>query len=114
VLKSRIVTKEPKVIALSLELLDWAMAKCNNAFHVQIGTKDFLNTIISLLNSKNMPIQVTNIYRHTISNLVRHTITSIYTDTTKSANFNLKMGSKIRERQRYIAIVLLNLHSTEG
>lgn len=50
------------MIALSLELLDWAMAKCNNAFHVQIGTKDFLNTVISLLNSKNMPIQVTNIY----------------------------------------------------
>jgi hypothetical protein len=57
-LKQRILTKEPKVIALSLELLDLSMAKCGNAFHAQISTKDFMNTIVSLLNSKNMPIQV--------------------------------------------------------
>ena len=57
-IKRRIETKEPKVILLSLELLDLAMQKCGNPLHVQIGNKDFMNVMVLLLNQKNQPPQV--------------------------------------------------------
>ena len=57
-IKRRIETKEPKVILLSLEVLDLAMQKCGNPLHVQIGNKDFMNVMVLLLNQKNQPPQV--------------------------------------------------------
>ena len=57
-LKKRFGSKEPKVIALSLELLDVAMTKCGNPLHIWIGTKEFMNILVSLLNMKNLPKEV--------------------------------------------------------
>lgn len=49
------MTKEPKVVALSLELLDKAMISCGNPLHIQVGTKEFMNVIVTLLNTPNFP-----------------------------------------------------------
>ncbi len=54
-MKRRIETKEPKVILLTLELLDLAVQKCGNPLHVQVGNKDFMNVMVLLLNQKNQP-----------------------------------------------------------
>lgn len=48
----------PKVILLTLELLDLAMQKCGNPFHVQVGNKEFMNALVLLLNQKGLPPQV--------------------------------------------------------
>ena len=77
------------MIALSLELLDLSMAKCGNAFHAQISTKDFMNTIVSLLNSKNMPIQVRILF------IICNLILFFYIDTTKGISFDIEVGYKI-------------------
>ena len=49
-MKRRIETKEPKVILLTLELLELGMQKCGNPLHVQVGNKDFMNVMVLLLN----------------------------------------------------------------
>jgi hypothetical protein len=61
-IKRRMETKEPKVILLSLELLDLAMQKCGNPLHIQVGNKDFMNVMVLLLNQKNQPPQVIAIF----------------------------------------------------
>ena len=50
--------EQPKVIMLILELLDLAMQKCGNPLHVQVGNKEFMNSLILLLNQKGLPPQV--------------------------------------------------------
>ena len=50
--------EQPKVIILILELLDLAMQKCGNPLHVQVGNKEFMNSLILLLNQKGLPPQV--------------------------------------------------------
>ena len=55
--KQRIETGEPKVIFLTLEVLDLAMQKCGSALHVQIGNKEFMNCLVVLL-TKQQPQQV--------------------------------------------------------
>lgn len=47
--------EQPKVILLTLELLDLAMQKCGNPFHVQVGNKEFMNALVLLLNQKGLP-----------------------------------------------------------
>ena len=46
------------MIMLILELLDLAMQKCGNPLHVQVGNKEFMNSLILLLNQKGLPPQV--------------------------------------------------------
>ena len=48
--KKRMASKEPKVIYLTLEVLDLAMQHCGNSLHILIGTKEFMNVLIVLLN----------------------------------------------------------------
>lgn len=43
---------------LSLGLLDFLMDKCATPFHKQIGTKDFMQVLIVILNNKQMPQEV--------------------------------------------------------
>ena len=50
--------EQPKVIMLILELLDLAMQKCGNPLHVQVGNKEFMNSLILLLNQKGLTPQV--------------------------------------------------------
>jgi hypothetical protein len=50
--------EQPKVIMLILELLDLAMQKCGNPLHVQVGNKEFMNSLVLLLNQKGLPPQV--------------------------------------------------------
>lgn len=45
---------------LILELLDLAMQKCGNPLHVQVGNKEFMNSLILLLNQKGLPPQISN------------------------------------------------------
>ena len=53
--------EQPKVIMLILELLDLAMQKCGNPLHVQVGNKEFMNSLILLLNQKGLPPQVSTL-----------------------------------------------------
>ncbi len=70
--KKRFATKEPKVIALTLELLDLAMGKCGNPLHIQVCNKEFMNILVSFLNMKNLPqpvskpIVIINVYLYVI------------------------------------------------
>jgi hypothetical protein len=41
-IRKRILTNDPKIMFLSLGLLDMCMDKCPTSFHKQIGTKDFI------------------------------------------------------------------------
>ena len=43
---------------LSLGLLDMLMDKCATSFHKQIGTKDFMQVLIVILNNKQMQQEV--------------------------------------------------------
>jgi hypothetical protein len=43
---------------LSLGLLDMLMDKCATAFHAQIGTKDFMQVLIVILNDKQVQQEV--------------------------------------------------------
>ena len=52
------MTNEPKVMFLSLGLLDMLMDKCSHTFQRQIGTKDFMQVLIVILNNKQMPQEV--------------------------------------------------------
>ena len=57
------VVRDKKVQLLTLFLLDYAMKKCTFAFHNQVGLKGFMNTMITLINSK----EVENAVRFLIS-----------------------------------------------
>jgi len=48
------VVRDKKVQLLTLFLLDYAMKKCTFAFHNQVGLKGFMNTMITLINSKEV------------------------------------------------------------
>jgi VHS domain len=50
--------QQPKVTMLALELIDLAMQKCGNPFHVQVGNKEFMNAMVLILNQKGLPPQV--------------------------------------------------------
>jgi hypothetical protein len=39
------------VIFLALIVTDMAMAKCGNPMHVQVGTKEFFNVLISIIHN---------------------------------------------------------------
>ena len=56
------------MIMLILELLDLAMQKCGNPLHVQVGNKEFMNSLILLLNQKGLPPQVRNEYLTKVNN----------------------------------------------
>ena len=56
--KQRLATNEPIVIMLTLELLDMAMSKCGIHIHTQVGSKEFMNSLVVLLNQKGFPMQV--------------------------------------------------------
>lgn len=43
---------------LSLGLLDMLMDKCATSFHKQIGTKDFMQVLIVILNNKQMQQEI--------------------------------------------------------
>lgn len=49
------MTDQPKVLLLTLELLEAAMSKCGTPLHVQIGSKEFMNVLVLLLNQKSLP-----------------------------------------------------------
>ena len=54
VLKKKLMVKSPKVVYLALILTAKGMEKCGYTFHVQVGTKEFMNTIIQLMSNKDM------------------------------------------------------------
>ena len=57
-LKKRMLTNQPKVMFLSLGLLDYLMDKTNNSFHSQIAQKEFMQVLIAILNNKDIPVEV--------------------------------------------------------
>jgi hypothetical protein len=57
-IRKRLLTNEPKVMFLSLGLLDMLMDKCATSFHLQVGNKDFMQVLIVILNNKTMQPEV--------------------------------------------------------
>jgi len=43
---------------LCLGLLDMLMDKCATPFHQQVGSKEFMQVLITVLNSKELPREV--------------------------------------------------------
>lgn len=43
---------------LSLIIIDMAMQKCGQPFHVQVGTKEFMNVLVALLHNKELRKEV--------------------------------------------------------
>jgi len=47
---------------LCLGLVDMLMDKCATPFHSQVGNKEFMQVLITVLNSKELPREVSIIY----------------------------------------------------
>lgn len=47
---------------LCLSLLDMLMDKCATPFHSQVGNKEFMQVLITVLNSKELPREVSFIF----------------------------------------------------
>lgn len=45
---------QPKSVFLTLILTDMAMQRCGQPFHVQVGTKEFMNVLVALLNNSEL------------------------------------------------------------
>lgn len=45
-IKKKLQSNQPKTIFLALIIIDQAMQKCGNPFHVQVGTKEFMNVLV--------------------------------------------------------------------
>lgn len=76
--------KEPKVIMLTLETLDYCMDNCGHPLHTQVHSKEFMNALVMLLNVKGLPPQV-SIYSDKFC----------YVDSAKSPYDDTKMGHQI-------------------
>jgi growth factor-regulated tyrosine kinase substrate len=59
-LKKKLSHENPKVVFMALLVIELAMQKCGNPFHVQIGTKEFMNSMVLLLHQKDLLPQVKN------------------------------------------------------
>jgi hypothetical protein len=95
--------KEPKVIMLTLETIDYCMDKCSHPLHIQVCSKEFMNALVMLLNLKGLPPQV-----RFCSRLIW------LSDLTESPHDDLKMGHPIRQRQRHLATFLASLSSSQA
>jgi hypothetical protein len=47
---------------LCLGLLDMLVDKCSTPFHQQVGGKEFMQVLITVLNSKELPREVSFVY----------------------------------------------------
>ena len=93
-MKKRLQTKEPKVVALTLELLDKSMVQCGNPLHAQIATKDFMNILVTLLNQKNFPPVVSLMFYY-LRILLLSLLIEMLVDSAKDIGFGPEMGHKI-------------------
>ena len=59
-LKKKLGSGSAKVIFLALIVTDMAMNKCGNPMHVQVGTKEFYNVLISILHNQEMKKEVSH------------------------------------------------------
>ena len=88
-------TKEPRVVALTLEILDKAMLSCGNPLHIQVATKEFMNVLVTLLNQKNFPSVVSVFQMITEFNQIITFVIFIYhsliTVTNQINLFNLNL-----------------------
>ena len=56
----RLKTGHPKVIFLTLCLLDFCMDKAGASLHREVGTKEFMHLLIAMLNDKGLPKEVSD------------------------------------------------------
>jgi ADP-ribosylation factor-binding protein GGA len=52
-IRKKLIHQNPKVKFLALLVLEMAMDKCGYPFHQQVGTKDFMNIMMQLLQENN-------------------------------------------------------------
>jgi hypothetical protein len=95
------------VIALTLELLDLAMSKCGNPIHLQICNKEFMNILISFLNQKNLPSQVSFLFGN-VELFIGDSL-----DPKENIESHSEVGNQIREGHRYPALVFQCLPSSQ-
>lgn len=60
--RQRLTSNQPKVMFLCLGLLDMLVDKCSTPFHQQVGGKEFMQVLITVLNSKELPREVSPVY----------------------------------------------------
>lgn len=72
------------------------MQKCGNPLHVEVGTKEFMNILVSFLNNKNLPQAVIN---YSIFKFISHI------DLEENSCIDKKVGNKIRKGETIIAFI---------
>jgi len=61
ILKKKLMNhNQPKSVFLCLIFTDMAMQKCGQPFHVHVGTKEFMNVLVSLLHNKDLMKEIHN------------------------------------------------------
>jgi hypothetical protein len=60
-LRRKLTSGNPKVVFLTLIILDSAMQHCGYPFHQQVCTKEFMNILMEQLQKKNQIDQVSQV-----------------------------------------------------
>ena len=98
--RQRLTSNQPKVMFLCLGLLDMLVDKCSTPFHLQVGGKEFMQVLITVLNSKELPSEVSFVYWPNAG-------------STKSGLPHSEVGIKIWEPPRLAPSLLRRLYCTK-
>lgn len=109
-LKKKLGSNSAKVIFLALIVTDMAMSKCGNPMHVQVGTKEFYNVLISILHNQEMKKEVRNLFFRfweiiLLLKLILFNHFFLQLGQKQSAISNISMGSEIRKGSWYFTSV---------
>ena len=99
-IKRRLQANQFKVIFFALGLLDVIMDKCGTPFHKQVGTPTFMQQLISMMNNKDMPKEVSTFSSTIIWNII---------DSNEDSILNSEVGHQIRQIFRYPSDILPGL-----
>ena len=88
-LKKKLQSAHPKTIFLSLIVIDMAMQKCGNPFHVQVATKEFMNVLVQLIHNKELMPEIHRKVLNMIQNWGKkferdHDILPLFSDVYKA------------------------------
>ena len=53
-IKKKLDSGIPKVVFLALIITDQAMVKCGYPFHIQVGNKEYINSLIGIMHNKDL------------------------------------------------------------
>jgi len=57
-IKKKLLSQQPKSIFLALIVTEKAMQKCGSPLHTVVGTKEFMNVMIQMLQNRDLQKEV--------------------------------------------------------